>query len=228
MQADQPEKSIRVAGEELVLLPEKMVWWPKEQTLLVADLHFGKAATFRNGGIPVPAGTTGAMLDRLSSAIEKYSANRLLMLGDFVHSATRSGPDFEHSIRSWRLRNRDLEWQLVQGNHDRGHDQLFSDLEIQVLLEPYQQTPFSFCHFADANSDPALYTLAGHVHPGIRLSEPNGQSIRVPCFLFGPHRGILPAFGVFTGLSTIEVERDERVFGVVEDQVIELSGVVAR
>ena len=45
-------------GERLHLLPERAVWWPAAGLLLVADVHLGKAATFRRLGQPVPAGTT--------------------------------------------------------------------------------------------------------------------------------------------------------------------------
>ena len=48
-----------VAGERLVLLPEKAAFWPRTRALFVADFHLGKAATFRSAGIPLPPGTTG-------------------------------------------------------------------------------------------------------------------------------------------------------------------------
>ena len=50
--------NVHVAGEDLLLLPEKAVYWPAEQMLIVADIHFGKAASFRALGVPVPRGTT--------------------------------------------------------------------------------------------------------------------------------------------------------------------------
>jgi hypothetical protein len=46
---------LQVAGEELLLLPQKAVYWPRAQMLIVADIHFGKAASFRALGVPVPA-----------------------------------------------------------------------------------------------------------------------------------------------------------------------------
>ena len=50
--------TVDVAGEQFVLLPQKAVFWPRERLLAIADIHFGKAATFRSFGIPVPRGTT--------------------------------------------------------------------------------------------------------------------------------------------------------------------------
>ena len=50
--------AIQCAGETVWLLPERALWWPAQRMLMVADAHFGKAATFRARG--VPAGVFGA------------------------------------------------------------------------------------------------------------------------------------------------------------------------
>jgi hypothetical protein len=47
---------IEQAGIELVLLPERVLWIPAFDTVLVADLHWGKAAAFRAAHVPVPVG----------------------------------------------------------------------------------------------------------------------------------------------------------------------------
>jgi metallophosphoesterase superfamily enzyme len=55
-------------GAELLwLLPERAAWLPQARTLLVADLHLGKAETFQAHGIPLPsdgdAGTLNLLLE---------------------------------------------------------------------------------------------------------------------------------------------------------------------
>ena len=59
-----------VAGETLVLLPERAAYWPARKSLFVADFHLGKAATFRRAGIPLPSGTTSENVERLGRAID--------------------------------------------------------------------------------------------------------------------------------------------------------------
>ena len=49
--------SVRIAGETMLLLPEKALYWPAQHMLVIADIHFGKAAAFRALGVPVPRGT---------------------------------------------------------------------------------------------------------------------------------------------------------------------------
>ena len=41
-----------------LFLPERAAFWRDASTLLVADCHFGKTASFRRHGLPVPEGST--------------------------------------------------------------------------------------------------------------------------------------------------------------------------
>lgn len=50
------DSSIRCAGYTFQLLPQRALWWASEKTLLVADVHLGKGATFRALGQPLPRG----------------------------------------------------------------------------------------------------------------------------------------------------------------------------
>ena len=55
--------------------------------LFVADVHLGKAAAFRAGGVPLPRGSTAADLARLAAVLQETGAQRLVVLGDFLHGA---------------------------------------------------------------------------------------------------------------------------------------------
>ncbi len=80
--------AIQALGQTITLLPQRAVYLNGSQTLLVADLHLGKAATYRKLGQPVPQGTTTDTLTRLSLAIEGQPVKQLVVLGDFLHAAT--------------------------------------------------------------------------------------------------------------------------------------------
>ena len=67
------------------------------------------------------------------------------------------------------------------------------------------------------------YALAGHIHPAVRLSERGGQSLRLPCFWFGPRVGVLPSFGAFTGSAVVRPRAGDQVFVVADDQVIRVA-----
>ena len=63
------KERVELAGEELWLLAEKAIYWPRHTTLLIADAHFGKSAAYRQLGQPVPVGTTQANLGVLDTLL---------------------------------------------------------------------------------------------------------------------------------------------------------------
>ena len=84
--------AIDCRGERLHLLPQRAIWWPRQRAVLVADVHIGKAATFRALGQPVPAGTTTANLRRLEGLLRGLAAQQLFVLGDFLHAPQSRTP----------------------------------------------------------------------------------------------------------------------------------------
>jgi DNA ligase-associated metallophosphoesterase len=214
--------TVTIRGATLQLLPEKLAFWSVRRTLLVADTHFGKAATFRKFGIPVPEEPTQAMLDRLTLVIERFSASRLIILGDFIHSNVKHASSFEASLLQWRQRHCELEIVLLLGNHDRGRADLFANLNFQVIPHVLYEEPFAFTHDAATLEDSPFYRLAGHIHPQIQLSE-GKKKLRLPCFWFGSDQGILPAYGDFTGCSTVKIPEGDQVFVVAEHVLIEIA-----
>ncbi len=209
------------AGEELLLLPERAVWWPRAGTLFVADTHWGKTAAFRASGIALPGGTTRADLDRLSRCLGRTAASRLVILGDLLHS--RLGRDERETLEAvaeWRDRHAALDLLLIRGNHDRSAGAPEEAWRFTVVDEPQPDGPFVFRHFP--KPDDRGYVLAGHVHPASRLLV-GGESLKLPCFRFGPDVAILPAFSGFAdGTTADRPSDDERVFVIADDEVIAL------
>jgi hypothetical protein len=77
---------LELAGEPVRLLPERALFWQAACALVVADVHWGKAAAFRSAGIPIPGGATRQDLDRLDQAVARTGARRLVVLGDLFHA----------------------------------------------------------------------------------------------------------------------------------------------
>ena len=187
---------MELAGEAVLLLPEKALYWPREKMLVIADIHFGKAAAFRARGVPVPRGTTTQNLDGLDALMTQHHIEHILFLGDFLHARASHASATLQAMQRWRTRNPALRLTLVRGNHDKHAGDPSASLAIDMVDEPYTQGPFSFCHHPDTQAPG--YVLAGHVHPVYVLST-RLDSLRLPCFLIGPARMVLPSFGAFTG-----------------------------
>jgi DNA ligase-associated metallophosphoesterase len=185
----------KIAGEDVLLLPEKAIFWSTNATLLVADAHLGKAAHFRKNGVALPDGVALKDLQLLQRLVDVYKPQHLVFLGDLFHSA----PNREWNwFTEWLDANPQLAVTLVAGNHDI----FINEHEIAqrlTIVESLTLAPFLLTHEPLKTSHEVLYNLCGHIHPGVRLSGKAGQSLRLPCFWFGETQGILPAFGNLTG-----------------------------
>ena len=107
---------VRWAGETLHLLPERALWWPAQRVLFIADLHLGKAATYRALGQPVPGGTTQQNLARLDRLIESHRPLQFVFLGDFLHAAQARTPQVLAALASvpgLRLHRTDVDGRVV-------------------------------------------------------------------------------------------------------------------
>jgi len=208
---------IELQGERLLLCAERALVWPARRTLLIADAHFGKAASFRARGVPVPEATTLANLATLDALLARHAAQRIVFLGDFLHSREARAPQTLAALSAWRTRHAGLDMLLVEGNHDMRAGAPPADLNIRMLQEPLIDGPFALCHMPAPMA--GRYVLAGHLHPAYRLAGRN-EAVRLPCFWFGAAVGILPAFGDFTGAKAIQPAPGDRIYVVADDRIL--------
>ena len=204
--------AVEYAGETLWLLPEHALWWPTRGALFIADLHLGKAATYRALGQPVPAGTTHENLRRLSCLLAHYKPAQLVFLGDFLHAAQARTASVFNALASWRAHFAALDCVLVRGNHDNRAGDPPATLGIRVVDEPFLMGPIAACHHPQLQ--PGHFVLAGHLHPVVRLRGPARDHMRLPCFCFKERLAILPAFGEFTGGWRVEPQPGQRLYPV--------------
>lgn len=212
------------------LLPDRAVFLPSINTLLVADVHIGKAATFRALGVPVPGGTTRSNLDRLTELLRQTGASSLYVLGDFFHGPVAKQLSIVGELRSWRQQESAIEITLVGGNHDAKTGPLQNDIGIVFEHAPHSLNVgdgirFSLLH--EPQSEPACdFAFAGHWHPVLRLKG-RADSARLPCFWQQAHQLIVPAFGEFTGGHPVQWQPDHSVFVTDSQSVYDVTSIVA-
>lgn len=225
---------LTIGRETLELLPSRCAWWPARNTLLVSDLHLGKAAALRHHGLPVPEGDTEADLRRLSEALRQTSARELVVCGDLFHAPAAKSPAVLELFRSWRARHAGVSVTLVPGNHDKPEALPPEDLRIVIaggrldLRNPDAAAATDEGGFACVH-DPVeapgdVPCVCGHLHPVVALGERGVAPLRAPCFWWNAERRllVLPAFGGFTGGVVARPARGDRVFAVCPDKVLEV------
>lgn len=206
----------RVAGERLVLMPERTVYWPARHTLVVADLHVDKPETLRAGHVAAPLDLVRDDLDRLHTALERSGARRLVILGDLYHGVGAAHHPVTHeALAAWRRSTPGTRVTLIVGNHDQRAGSPPADLAIDAVPEGLREPPFVFRH--RPTPDAAGYVLAGHVHAGVRLGSGAEQMV-LPAFRFGRAVGTLPAFGSLTGAQARPPDTDD-VYAIADGAV---------
>ncbi|WP_158825546.1 ligase-associated DNA damage response endonuclease PdeM [Mucilaginibacter lacusdianchii] len=206
-------------GEELLLLSEKAIYWPKHKALIAADVHLGKVGHFRKSGFAVPAQLANEDLVCLARIIEQHHPEKIWFLGDLFHSDMNADWD---AFAAWRNRYAYIQMQLVIGNHDIIDEVHYHQLNISTHNE-LQVGPFLMLHHPQTPvqlQQHNSYVFCGHIHPGVTLVGRGRQSVTLPCFTFGARQAILPSFGKFTGQVNLRHERTDKVFGVLKDKVI--------
>lgn len=214
-----------LGGAVFDVLPQRALFWSARRMLIVADVHIGKAATFRARGVPVPEGTTTGNLERLSALIEATQPDTLTFLGDLLHAREALGTRVVGALGEWRARHADVAMVLVEGNHDTKAGALPASLNIERVGEPWRIDSVALRHHPVADADGE--TLAGHLHPVVRLRGRADDAARLPCFWLREGLAILPAFGDFTGGATIQREQGDRVIAIADDRLFEIPSVLA-
>ena len=199
------------------LLSDKAIYLPKQDILIVSDLHFGKIEHFRKNGIGLPAAAARKDIIKLEKLIDTVNAKNIVFLGDLFHSDYNEAWS---SFKSMLSRYTDKIFHLVLGNHDILDPSMYFGMELTYQMEINN---LIFTHEPMDEVIEGKYNLCGHIHPGVKLRGKGKQSLRIPCFYFGAHTGILPSFGTFTGTHVIKPTAEDRVFVVMDLMVLEVN-----
>ena len=216
---------------DILLLPGRAAWMPATRTLLAADLHLGKAATFRRAGIPVPEGSAQRDLARLAGLVRDMAAARLVVLGDLFHAKSGCTEQVFAEFTGMRRTIPDTEVVLVVGNHDRAIGRLPAGLGIDSCLRSLDEPPFHFVHepaapLPDLDHDRRCFTIAGHLHPTVAIRGTGGDRLTDRCFVAEPALLVLPAFGSFTGGHRVTPADGLRLWIARDDGVAEVTQLV--
>lgn len=209
---------IDLCEHKLELLPEKALYLPALRTMVVADVHLGKASHMRKEGVAMPALAQLPDYARLQHLITLRPTERMYFLGDLFHSATHSDwPLFQAFISQ----HTHIDFTLIIGNHDRIPPGRFEQIGVATTLQ-LRHGQLIFTHDEITDLPPDCVNIVGHIHPGISLSGRARQSITLPCFYHRHPTFILPAFGILTGLYKLPIKEANNVYIITEQAIHKL------
>lgn len=183
--------TITLAGKELVLHPDGVLFWPSQAMMIVADLHLEKGSSFARKGVFLPPYDSQATLIRLGALVDELQPECIVALGDSFHD--------KHAALRLSDENRALladmqagrQWVWLAGNHDPIPPRALGGMasqEINLAGLTLRHEPLPG----------ATGEIAGHLHPCAKVKG-RARSVRRPCFVENGNRLVMPAFGALTG-----------------------------
>lgn len=212
----QPMLAVDIQGEEMWMLPERAIYWRRQKTLIVSDLHWGKTGHFRKNGIAVPLISQEKDEIILADLIRRHNIDRLIIAGDMFHSRQNLQTD---NFLHWRDTHSSLAIELVSGNHDILDERVYALKKI--LVHPDVLDFDSFCISHDQLMGSTKFHIHGHIHPSFIASGKGRNAVKLPCFCLDEQRLVLPSFGRFTGNHNVSPAEYNHIYVVAGKEVIQ-------
>lgn len=209
---------LTLCDELLRLDADRALFWPAQQTLVVADVCLGKSASLHCADIAQSKGNGDDDLARLQGLIQRHAPRQLLVLGPLIHSGAGRHSTWVKRVHDWRASHPTIAMRLLDGNQAYRYD--VNRLGFEVVGGTLLLGPFQLCHRAQSDTQKA-YVLTGDGHPGVILRH-GWRHHRLPAFRFGAHVGLLPAFGSFAPLQTEPLLAGEQVVAIIPDGLLRL------
>ncbi|MEM7689262.1 MAG: ligase-associated DNA damage response endonuclease PdeM [Pseudomonadota bacterium] len=188
---------LEFAGEELVLLKNNALYWPRERALLVADLHLEKGSWYAQTGQMLPPYDSRETLERVADAVKATGARRVITLGDNFHDDAGTHRLDPYAAGMLETLIRTLDWVWITGNHDETLPRAFGAAVVPEMVV----NGITLRH--EAKPGERGPEMSGHYHPKMRVRVRNRHIAR-PCGVLSRSTGagdrlIAPAFGAYTG-----------------------------
>lgn len=205
-------------GQTFILSPQKCLFWPEHQLLLIADAHFAKETHFRKHGIAVPHGILQYDLLRIEKLMQQFQPKEIIFLGDMFHSEENDGLN---EFINWRKKH-SIKMTLIVGNHDILSTEWYVFAKINCIPNMMQINNIILSHDKLPEIANGNFNFFGHLHPAVRLSGVAKQSLRLSCFWLGENFMVMPAFGRFTGAKSIRPKKEDTIYAIGEGEIFKL------
>lgn len=185
-------RSFEFGNQHFELAGDAALYWPAQHALLVSDLHLEKASAFAAGGQMLPPYDSLSTLYEIAEMIEQYRPAQLISLGDNFHDDAGEMRLADDAARLLKQLIAQVDWIWITGNHDRNLEARWGGRSVAEIL----LSGILLRH--EAMRGERTPEISGHFHPKFR-QHLRGRMVSRRCFVRGPRKLIMPAFGALTG-----------------------------
>ena len=181
---------------------DRAAYLPAAETLVVADLHVGRAEA---SDVDFPLGERDDLLSRFEDHLDAVSPAEAVFAGDVLHAFGGVSRAARETLRALAdaCREAGARPVMVAGNHDAMLESAWDGPVYDAYHVGDDEVVVCHGHEAPEDGDTALYVV-GHDHPAVDV-----EGRKRPCFLYGEgtYRGgdvlMLPAFTRLAGGATV-------------------------
>jgi metallophosphoesterase superfamily enzyme len=196
------------------------LWLARPRLLVVADLHWGYAASHRASGNLLPSWGDAELSERLRGLISDYQPAEMIWLGDSLHTLEGRGPAeaFLRSVATPAI--------ILSGNHDRYWKYANAADASGALPTSLRRDGFFLHHGHLSFPVPDGHVeITGHHHPAIAWNDGAGGKVKLPALVASARRLILPAFSPWAAGTPWNalLGEGERLFAIAPKRIFAVS-----
>jgi hypothetical protein len=185
---------ILLSGKSFVADPTGALFWPAENTLIVADLQLSKCSYLDGEDVVLPPYDTASAFEKLEDALDRYDPLRVIALGNSFAGLSSDG--LSHHQSDWLLDMMEgREWYWVAPDHCGPPEALGGTVVPQMMLGGIKFR-------AEPVRAPVANEIAGGLHPVAQVSH-YGHLVRGRCFVTNGMRMILPSLGDYSSGANV-------------------------
>jgi uncharacterized protein len=185
---------ILLCGKSFVADPTGALFWPAENTLIVADLQLSKCSYLDGEDVVLPPYDTASSFEKLEDALDRYDPERIIALGNSFAGVPSCGLGSHQS--DWlqdMMEGRD--WYWVASELSGKPEAIGGAAVPQMALGGIKFR-------AEPVRAPVANEIAGGLHPVAQVSQ-YGHLVRGRCFVSNGMRMILPSLGNYSAGSNV-------------------------
>ncbi len=184
---------ILLSGKSFVADPSGALYWPAENTLIVADLQLSKCSYLQGEDVVLPPYDTLSSFEKLEDALDRYDPARVIALGNsFAGAACGLSP---HQC-DWLLDMMEgRDWYWIAPELSSRPDGVGGTVAPQMVVNGIKFR-------AEPVRAPVANEIAGGLHPVAQISQ-YGHLMRGRCFVTNGMRMVLPSLGNYSAGTNV-------------------------
>lgn len=185
---------VLLSGKSFVADPTGVLFWPSENTLIVADLQLSQCSYLQAENVVLPPYDTASAFEKLEDALDRYDPQRVIALGNSFAASCADGLS-NHQIDWLQDMMESREWYWVASDLSGKPEAIEGAVVPHLMLSGIKFRP-------EPVRAPVANEIAGGLHPVAQVSQ-YGHLVRGRCFVSNGMRMILPSLGDYSAGANV-------------------------